>query len=288
MKQKKMIRGMLSILLVLFMVAGMAPAAMAADGSVEFQGQADKFVFFPGDPTGSNLFDNFNGVMPGDEISQPVKITNKSNATVKIYIKAVAHNDDNKLSEYVANHPEDVVSMEKFLSKLSMTVKQGDKTLFEAAPNELGGLKENVLLGTFAPNSGTTLDVTLNVPITLGNKYANRAGEVDWVFTAEEVEQGGGGGGGSFDPGDRDGDDGDDNEDIDDPDVPKGDADVPGDGDNGDGSGEDDGILIPGTKIPLKNLPHLVQTGDAAPILAFLLLLVVAAVGLVYTRKKLS
>lgn len=285
MKQKKMIRGMLSILLVLFMVAGMAPAAMAADGSVEFKGQADKFVFFPGDPTGSNLFDNFSGVMPGDSISQPVKITNKSNATVKIYIKAVAHNDDNKLSEYVANHPEDVVSMEKFLSKLSMTVKQGDKTLFEAAPNKLGGLQENVLLGTFAPGSGTTLDVTLNVPITLGNKYANRAGEVDWVFTAEEVEQGGGGDG-PFNPGDRD-DDGDD-EDIDDPDVPKGDADVPGDGDNGDGSDGDNGILIPGTKIPLKNLPHLVQTGDAAPILAFLLLLVAGGAGLVYTRKKLS
>ena len=34
----------------------------------------------------------------------------------------------------------------------------------------------------------TTLTVKLQVPAELGNEYANRVGEVDWVFTAEELD----------------------------------------------------------------------------------------------------
>ena len=49
-----------------------------------------------------------------------------------------------------------------------------------------------MLLGQFAPNTGTDLVVTLKVPITLGNAYANLTGVVDWVFTVEEVIYSGG------------------------------------------------------------------------------------------------
>ena len=46
-----------------------------------------------------------------------------------------------------------------------------------------------MLLGTFPGKSYTKLVVELTVPIELGNEYANRVGEVDWVFTAEEVKK---------------------------------------------------------------------------------------------------
>ena len=44
-----------------------------------------------------------------------------------------------------------------------------------------------MLLGTFPGRSKTILTVELSVPFELGNEYANRVGEVDWIFTAEEV-----------------------------------------------------------------------------------------------------
>ena len=73
------------------------------------------------------------------------------------------------------------------LSDFSMTVKQGDTVLYQAAPNELDGLAQNVLLGSFASGESTELTVELKVPAGLGNQYAERIGEVDWVFTAEEI-----------------------------------------------------------------------------------------------------
>ena len=127
--------------------------------------------------------------MPGDVITQEITVQNNYTKAekVKIYLRAVLHDEEgNPLSEEVAKS-EDVVSMQDFLSQLTMTVKQGDKVLFSASPDELDGLKENVLLGAFPGKSYTKLVVELSVPIELGNEYANRVGEVDWVFTAEEV-----------------------------------------------------------------------------------------------------
>ena len=78
--------------------------------------------------------------------------------------------------------------MSDFLNQLTMTVTQDGKTIFSGKANELDGLKKNVLLGTLRRNKSVTLDVTLTVPADLGNEYANRVGEVDWLFTVEEYD----------------------------------------------------------------------------------------------------
>ena len=164
---------LIAAFLLIAFVFGMVPAACAADSSITYVNGAEKFVFVPSD----DLFDNFKGVMPGDTIEQKITVKNGSSKTVKIFLRAVANEN---------------TVMQGFLQQLSMTVKQGDKTLFDASPAELDGLEENVLLGQFAPNQHTDLVVTLKVPITLGNAYANLTGVVDWVFTVEEVIYSGG------------------------------------------------------------------------------------------------
>ena len=159
---------LIAAFLLIAFVFGTVPMAFAADSSIEYVNGAEKFVFVPSD----DLFDNFKNVMPGDTIEQKITVKNGSNKTVKIYLRAVANEN---------------TVMQGFLQQLSMTVKQGDKTLFDASPAELDGLAENVLLGQFAPNTGTELVVNLKVPITLGNEYARLTGVVDWIFTVEEV-----------------------------------------------------------------------------------------------------
>lgn len=159
---------LIAAFLLIAFVFGMVPAAFAADSSIEYVNGAEKFVFVPS----NNLFDNFKGVMPGDTIEQKITVKNGSNKMVKIFLRAVANEN---------------TVMQGFLQQLSMTVKQGDKTLFDASPDKLDGLAENVLLGQFAPDASTELSVILQVPITLDNTYANCVGEVDWVFTVEEV-----------------------------------------------------------------------------------------------------
>ena len=165
--------------------------AFAADASITYEGGAEKYVFLPGSEyTETDLFDNFKGVMPGDEIEQKITVTNKQGACdyVKIYMRAVPHDDTaNPLSEDVAAS-ETVATMEDFLHQLSLTVVKEDGTvIFKGTAEELDGLAENVLLGTFEKGESTVLTAKLSVPIELGNKYANRVGEVDWVFVAEEL-----------------------------------------------------------------------------------------------------
>ena len=186
---KKILKTISALALVLVLLLGMSATAFA-ESKVTYEGGAEKFVFLPGSEySETDLFENFKGVMPGDVITQEITVQNNYTKAekVNIYLRAVVHDEQgNPLSEEVAR-TEDLVSMQDFLSQLTMTVKQGDKVLFSASPDELDGLKENVLLGTFPGRSKTILTVELSVPFELGNEYANRVGEVDWVFTAEEV-----------------------------------------------------------------------------------------------------
>ena len=186
---KKTLKTISALALALLLLLGMGATAFA-ESKVTYEGGAEKFVFLPGSEyTETDLFENFKGVMPGDVITQEITVQNNYTKAekVNIYLRAVVHDEQgNPLSEEVAR-TEDLVSMQDFLSQLTMTVKQGDKVLFSASPDELDGLKENVLLGTFPGRSKTILTVELSVPFELGNEYANRVGEVDWIFTAEEV-----------------------------------------------------------------------------------------------------
>lgn len=174
--------------------------AFAADSSVTYEGGAEKFVFVPGSGyTDTDLFDNFKGVMPGDSVSEKITVKNNYRGCdyVRVYMRAEAHDEtENPMSPNAAVEEKDAASMNDFLSQLSMKVYIGDKLIYDASPDELGSFAENVLLGSFGYGAGAELDIRLEVPIELGNEYADRVGEVDWVFTVEQRNYSGGGDGG--------------------------------------------------------------------------------------------
>ena len=188
---KRTCKTIASLVMMLVLLLGLGATAYA-DGTVNYQGGAEKFVFLPGSSyTDTDLFDGFKGVMPGDTLTQTVEVRNRflGTGSVRIYLRAVAHDEQtNPLSSAVAASGETVATMSDFLSQLSMQVWQGDKCIYTGSPDELDGLKNNVLLGTIPRFKSTTLTVKLQVPAELGNEYANRVGEVDWVFTAEELD----------------------------------------------------------------------------------------------------
>ena len=66
----------MSILLSLLVLCGMALAEEAASGaSVTYEGRAEKFVFLPGSElSDSDLFENFKGVLPGDVLTQQIRV----------------------------------------------------------------------------------------------------------------------------------------------------------------------------------------------------------------------
>ena len=184
----------LSLLVLAILVMGLAVQANA-DGSVTYDGYANKFIFAPGtkdSPT--SLFANFQNVLPGDTFTEQIVIKNNIayNIDINVYMRSKGAQE----------------GTEDFLSQMNLTVKQkkGDKVLFDASADKTAQLTDWVYLGTFYSGAESVLDVTLEVPITMGNEYQDKVGYIDWEFKVEEVPAdltdpdpdppGGGGGGG--------------------------------------------------------------------------------------------
>ena len=185
---KKSFRMILSLVLMLMLVMSLATTAYAADPTVTYKGQTDKFDFGSGSTyTSTDLFANFKNVMPGDTLNQTITFKNdaKDCDYVRLYLKAVPHGTGNDMSEKVAAEEKTVAEMNDFLSQLTMKVTCDGKEIFNASPDQAGGLTTEQFLGEVSRGKTVKLNVELTVPITMGNDFANRVGEVDWVFLVE-------------------------------------------------------------------------------------------------------
>lgn len=180
-----------SLLLSLLLVFSLSISAFAADGKVSYKGESRIWVTpATTEWTRTDLFGEFKNVMPGDTLVEEFTIKNGAidSDYVKVYLQAIPHNNwDNPLSPSVAEH-ETVATMEDFLAQLRMQVYNGSERIYSASPNRTAQLTEPVYLGTLQTWKSMELEVILEVPIELGNEYANRVGEVDWVFTFEAYD----------------------------------------------------------------------------------------------------
>lgn len=170
----KNMRKICTFLLAMLLVLNMGITAQAA-GSVTYNGDSNKFFFAPGtthSPT--SLFENFLGVMPGDTLSEQIQIRNATSngVKIKVYMRSLGAQE----------------GTDEFLKQMNLTVKQvGDSVLYAAPANTAAPEEDWFYLGTVYSGGVITLDVTLEVPITMGNEFQNQIGYLDWEFKVEEL-----------------------------------------------------------------------------------------------------
>ena len=169
-------RRLMAILAALVLLLTLSVNALAADGNVSYSGNAGEFVFEPGSEYSlTDLFPNFKDLMPGDTVTQRIILKNYANkrVNVRISMRALgAHHDS-----------------EAFLSQLQLKVTQVGKTdLFDAPADQTAQLSDWVLLGMLTTGGEVELEVSLTVPVTMGNEFQEQAGYLDWQFMIEEYE----------------------------------------------------------------------------------------------------
>lgn len=197
-----MMKRILTLLMALVMVLGLATTVFAADSAIIYTGKGNIFDLVPGSVyTDTDLFDNFKGVMPGDKRTETITIKNEYKGCdyIKVSIRGLLHDaSGNPISPKVLEELKaddrkgeltELEYMHKFLDQLTLTVMQGKKLIYSGHPSSLEkGLEENVYLGSLDKGKSMTLDVTLDVPIEMGNEFADRIGEVDWVVVISEFD----------------------------------------------------------------------------------------------------
>ena len=179
------VRKVLCFLTVLVVI--LSTAVTASAGSVTYKGQAEKFVYQPGSEySPTDLFTDFRGVMPGDSLVQDITVKNAASdkVNVEIFIRALGASE-------LSGDEGTVVSQEQsddFLKEMTLTVTQkGKSELFDAPANQTAQLTDWVSMGSFKSGAEADLQVTLNVPVTMGNDFKEKIGALQWQFKVIET-----------------------------------------------------------------------------------------------------
>lgn len=184
---KKTIKLISSLVFALMLVCGMTVTSFADTSNVTYDGNAKQFIFTPGSEySPTDLFTNFKGVMPGDQLKQTINVKNEASkkVTVDIYMKALGATELTKEDGIAEVSQADSAD---FLKEMNLTVQEvGYSQLFDAPADQTAGLTDWVCLGTFYSGANVDLDVTLDVPITMGNDFQERIGALDWQFKVVE------------------------------------------------------------------------------------------------------
>ena len=166
------------------------PTVTYSDGT---DGNGARFTFtHTGEGSETNLFPNFSECMPGDSLTQTIRVKadSKNGAQgAKIYLRAEIDGD-------ASAKEGSAISYNDVLDHISMTVSKNGVVLASNKTAKLfsqldatAGLKSNVFIAEVGPKTDPVdLDVTIEVDPAMGNAFQEAAAHITFVFSVEDNE----------------------------------------------------------------------------------------------------
>ncbi len=136
------------------------------ESTVIYENNADRYLTLDDD-----FFGTLGGLLPGDSVSEDVKILNSSENDIKYYLSV----ESNDLTD----------EERKLLDNINLIIKTKDGEVLSTT--SLLNTK-NILLGDYKPSDGETLVLEISLPKKLDNEFSKILTKVLWKFSLETTE----------------------------------------------------------------------------------------------------
>ncbi|RHA47198.1 MULTISPECIES: hypothetical protein [Blautia] len=138
--------------------------------SVEFQGKAHKLIAVPDD-----FFANLETAMPGDILTDTVKISNTTKNDAEIFFRISTEGRTKEKLDMLKN--------------ICFQIAMGEKVLYTGTL-DAAKLQKNHSLGVFKSKASGELKFLLEIPKEWDNAWALKKTDVSWIFTVQDETSG--------------------------------------------------------------------------------------------------
>jgi len=138
--------------------------------SVEFQGKAHKLIAVPDD-----FFANLETAMPGDILTDAVKISNTTKNDAEIFFRISTEGRTKEKLDMLKN--------------ICFQIAMGEKVLYTGTL-DAAKLQKNHSLGVFKSKASGELKFLLEIPKEWDNAWALKKTDVSWIFSVQDETSG--------------------------------------------------------------------------------------------------